>query len=215
MNSIRKYKDLIANLPVELQSSTINKKIWRRVEYKEKSTIENEIFGDEDSIEISRNDIFKEKDFRKKIIMTLMWGYPTGGRGNNIQNLLKEFNAIVDCLTSIYQRDLTNDEAEEIITKLDSINSLGISTWTKFLYFFEVSIASNKCQIFDLKIVASLNKKQFDDFEQKAWKQDIKHYLEYNEVVNNIARNLSLSPDRIELFLFLFNLGFMFENKKE
>lgn len=212
MSRISEYKDLISNLPVEQQSSTIKKEIWKRIEYEGKSEIERKIFGNKDFIEISRNDIFAETNIRKKIIMILMWGYPTGGRGNNIQNLLMNINNIIDILKSINKKNLIEAEAREIINKLNSIIGLGMSTWTKFLYFFDVSIGSNKCQIFDLKIVASLNKKQFDEFEQKTWKQDIAFYLEYNKMLNEIAKTLEVSPDRIELFLFLFNLGFMFEN---
>lgn len=214
MSSISEYKDLISNLPVEQQSSTIKKEIWKRIEYKRKAEIERDIFGNEDSIEISRKDIFAETDITKKIIMILMWGYPTGGRGNNIQNLLKKINDIIDILKSINKKNLTMSEARENIKTLNRITGLGMSTWTKFLYFFDVSIDSNKCQIFDLKIVASLKKKQFDEFEQKIWKQDITFYLEYNKMLNEIAKTLEVSPDRIELFLFLFNLGFMFENKR-
>lgn len=214
MSSISEYKDLISNLPVEQQSSTIKKKIWKRIEYKRKAEIERDIFGNEDYIEISRKDIFAETDITKKIIMILMWGYPTGGRGNNIQNLLEKINDIIDILKSINKKNLTMSEARENIKTLNRITGLGMSTWTKFLYFFDVSIDSNKCQIFDLKIVASLNKKQFDEFEQKTWKQDITFYLEYNKMLNEIAKTLEVSPDRIELFLFLFNLGFMFENKR-
>ena len=215
MSSISEYKDLISNLPVEQQSSTIKKEIWKRIEYKRKAEIERDIFGNEDSIEISRKDIFAETDITKKIIMILMWGYPTGGRGNNIQNLLEKINDIIDILKSINKKNLIEAEARKEIENLNSITGLGMSTWTKFLYFFDVSIGSNKCQIFDLKIVASLKKKQFDEFEQKTWKQDITFYLEYNKMLNEIAKTLEVSPDRIELFLFLFNLGFMFENKKE
>lgn len=214
MDSIEKYKNLIVNLPVELNSAKISKEIWKRVEYEDKSTIENLIFGNDEFVEISREKIFEEKDnIKKKIIMILMWGYPTGGRGNNIQTFLKEFNTIINILTSIYQKKLSYDEGIEIMNELNRIKGLGISTWTKLLYFFEVSIDSNRCQIFDLKIVASLNKQQFNDFEQISWKQDIEHYLKYNEVVEKIARDLSVThPDKIELFLFIFNLGFLFKN---
>lgn len=215
MSSISEYKDLISNLPVEQQSSTIKKEIWKRIEYKRKAEIERDIFGNEDSIEISRKDIFAETDITKKIIMILMWGYPTGGRGNNIQNLLEKINVIIDILKSINKNNLKEAEARKEIENLNSITGLGMSTWTKFLYFFDVSIDSNKCQIFDLKIIASLNKKQFDEFEQKIWKQNIDYYFDYNKMLNKIATTLKVFPDRIELFLFLFNLGFMFGNKKE
>ena len=215
MSSISEYKDLISNLPVEQQSSTIKKEIWKRIEYKRKAEIERDIFGNEDSIEISRKDIFAETDITKKIIMILMWGYPTGGRGNNIQNLLEKINDIIDILKSINKKNLIEAEARKEIENLNSITGLGMSTWTKFLYFFDVSIDSNKCQIFDLKIIASLNKKQFDEFEQKIWKQNIDYYFNYNKMLNKIATTLKVFPDRIELFLFLFNLGFMFGNKKE
>lgn len=211
MRYIKEYKKLLESLPIENQSSTISKTVWKRVSYKNKQMFEKSIFGDEPIIEISRNDIFEEQDLRKKIFLILIWGYPTAGRGNNIQNLLENIDDICSILEGIWKKDISKEDAETVISRFNKIKGLGISTWSKFLYFFEVSIDSNKCQIFDQKIVVSLNKRQFQEIEDKKWTQSKKCYYEYLEAVNSMAKSTKVSPDRIELFFFLFNLEYKFE----
>ena len=86
MGSIMDYRDLIQLIPVNDQSSVIKKDIWEKFSYKDK--FKKAIFGNKDKAELSRADVFSESNVEKKIIMILMWGYPTGGRGNNIKNIL-------------------------------------------------------------------------------------------------------------------------------
>ena len=80
MQSMLKYKELINSIPAYNQSAKIKLKFWARFSYQDKSRIEKAIFGNIDEVEISRVDIFSEVDTKTKIIMVLMWGYPTGGR---------------------------------------------------------------------------------------------------------------------------------------
>lgn len=46
----------------------------------------NEVFRGEDTITLNRYDLMKSGhyDLKSFIVKTLMWGYPTKGRGNNI-----------------------------------------------------------------------------------------------------------------------------------
>ena len=89
MNKIINYAKLIKELPINEQSTRIKKVVWERIVYREKEEIEKLIFSNNTEIELSRKEIKNEKDIKKKLIMILMWGYPTGGRGNNIQNVLR------------------------------------------------------------------------------------------------------------------------------
>ena len=69
-----------------------------------------------------------------------MWGYPSGGRGKNIQKVLDKFERLKKILKKI-QKDNQIDQAQAdlYISELDAIDGLGMSTWSKFLYFFKVS----------------------------------------------------------------------------
>lgn len=207
--SIQYYKQLIQSLPVKNQSSHIKKKSWARISYREKTKIEKVIFS-KDDIEISRQDIFDESNTDFKIIKTLLWGYPTGGRNDNIKRTLESFILLQKILSKTENKNLSISEANSLLNELDNIEGLGPSTWSKLLYFFNISFCNQKCQIFDLKIVDSLNKKQFCEFEEYNWKQDKQNYFKYISLLSDLANKLDASPDQIENFLFFYNLNYKF-----
>ena len=168
MTSIDEYRDLIKMIPVNEQASIIKKIVWNKESYDE--NIMKSIFGDNEIVELSRKDVCSEPNIKKKIIMVLMWGYPNGGRGNNINNVMKQLEQLCDLLRSVNGKNLTKEQAGKLLLELENIRGLGISTWSKLLYFFNVSIDTNRCQIFDQKIVDSLNKKQFQQLGNEEWK---------------------------------------------
>lgn len=211
MNKISNYYKLIKELPINEQSTRIKKNVWERIKYKDKDKIEESIFLDFSEIELSRFCVKKETDIRKKIVMVLMWGYPTGGRGNNIQNVLVNLDELVNIFTNYNKKNLNLKDFENLISSFSRISGLGISTWTKFLYFFEISVENIKCEIFDLKIVESLNKKQFVELKDKHWIQDFSNYMEYINLIDEISNKINVQPDQVELFLFYFNLYYKFE----
>lgn len=205
--SITKYKKLISVLPVEKQSTLIKKIVWQRKTYKDKNKLENKLFSN-DTVELTREDVLSEKNKTLKIVKILMWGYPTGGRGNNIQNILLKLDFLKTLLCKIEGKNITSKIANNIFETFSNIKGLGMSTWSKFLYFFNVSIDSKKCQIFDIKIKDSLNHKQFLELQDKTWKQNTSDYIEYISLLDDLSKKMKVRPDQIELFLFTYNLNF-------
>ncbi len=210
MKSLDHYRDLIAMLPVHSQSTVIKRKTWDRFQYKDKQKIVDGIFGSKNTVELSRSDVCSETDIGKKLVMVLMWGYPTGGRGTSIDSILKEIDKLSQMLSSEDNRNLTKTQADCLITQFNEIHGLGISTWSKFLHFFDFSIDSKKCQIFDLKIVDSLNKKQFCQLSTQIWRHNIRHYYQYIELIDKLAKDLDVLPEQVELFLFYYNYCYKF-----
>ena len=212
MNKISKYAQLIKELPIDEQSVTIKKDVWKKIAYKGKDSIEALIFSNSSEIELSRLCIKNEIAIRKKIVMILMWGYPTGGRRNHIQNVLLNLDKLVNIFSDYNNKSLTLKEFENLVSTFNSITGLGISTWTKFLYFFEISVERCKCEIFDLKIVKSLKKRQFVELPDKDWVHNASNYLEYIHLIDEVSSKIKVRPDQIELFLFYFNLHYKFDN---
>ncbi len=212
MRNIKDYCDLIKVIPVNNQSGRVKKDVWSKFSYND--DIKNAIFENNEVIEISRADVLFEKSIAKKIVMALMWGYPSGGRGNNIKRILDNtdnINSLSEILSKNNGANLTKNEASVLIKELDNIKGMGISTWSKLLYFFNVSIESKKCQIYDMKIVESLNKKQFRELdEQNQWEQDVNHYYKYIELVDNLASSMGVLPEQVEVFLFYYNHDYKF-----
>lgn len=210
MKSIIAYIDLIKTIPVQNQSTRVHRDVWKKFFYGGRQKIEDEIFGNNTSVELSRKEVHEEKNIAKKIFMVLMWGYPTGGRGNNIKNTLKEIDRLGKILSEVAGKDLTKNEAAKLFVEFNSIHGLGISTWSKLLYFFDVSLDSKKCQIFDIKIVDSLNKRQFSEAGSNKWIQDNNHYYQYIELLDSLSKKMKVRPDQLELFFFYYNLEYKF-----
>lgn len=129
--------------------------------------------------------------------------------------------------------NLTKKELEELIEKMDKVNGLGESIWTKFLYFFEIKVeipehGFQRCQIFDAKIKDSLNASQFNELEEfnkkngiSMWKQDDKgkeknNYFKFMELLSALSDEIGFDKDderkldKLENFLFHYNLDFKF-----
>ena len=146
MESILKYKVLISELPVLKQKSVAQSRIWVKdnsdtgILSKEHSFLIKDLINSAERIEISRKNIFDETNITKKIIEIFIWGYPTGGRGKNIESCIKQINVLESMCRFISNKNLKLEEYYEVIKEFRSVKGLGVSTWTKFMYFFETKI---------------------------------------------------------------------------
>ena len=216
--NISDYKNLIDNMPVEGHAFTIKKKNWERFF---KLTEIKEVF-DKDEIIISRKDLFKlakdQKKTKEFIVKVLMWGYPTGGRGNNMKNLLQEksYKALVDFIDDNEIRN-SNNQVENIKNKIKELKKnggkgLGISTISKLLYFLKVKIAGKLSVILDQRIIDVLNKAEFKDFEElkdikmtSSISKYIDNYYQFLEKIASVNKDLAIKDvGKIEMFLFIF-----------
>lgn len=207
------YKSFIELFPTGNSGYKVKKQIWETT--LDKATL-NEIFSEEPYIELTKDNIRKEKNLKMFIIKTLMWGYPTKGRGNNIDNLLleSEFIKLLSILEK-YKKDkkISFNQLIEDYKKY-KIKGLGISTLSKFLHLLEIKINGFEAIILDDRIISILNENDFEelsDFKNninrdsalKLETQNI-NYLKYLEVINNTAKNLDTKAENIEMFLFFF-----------
>jgi|WetSurMetagenome_2_1015567.scaffolds.fasta_scaffold267617_2 hypothetical protein len=225
MVKITEYEELLWNIPVEKQAFVTKRETWEKrlkiLDNKNacKKIIQN-LFGDRSEIEITRGEILEaDDDTSEKLVKILLWGYPSGGRGENIQELFKNIKNIEKTLDDI--RDLqkkkgflTEDDYKLTVKEFEKINCLGISTWTKFLYFFNIKIEEYPCVIFDRQICNSLNRNQIEEFSDikdiKHTEDDYVRYLQYVSKCTHVFKSRKISQDKIELFLFYFNNHFKF-----
>lgn len=210
MSDIKTYRNLIKEIPIKKQSMRAKKSVWHTRLGHSLFKVVEPVFS-KDEITITRGEILKEESNRIKIVKTLVWGYPEGGRGSNVKSVLENLEVLRDKLSKYKGKNLTETKAKELISDLKKVDKLGPSTWSKLLYFFEVSINSHRCQIFDKRVEQSLNESQFRDFkkEKGKWNQKrVDDFFKYIEKLNELSRNLRVDPDQIENFLFYYNLYF-------
>ncbi len=201
---ISDFKDLIGSLPYKNQSFDIQKKNWKVASQQH---IIDEIFSGHDAITISRHELFNAgADIRKFIVMTLMWGYPTKGRGNNIEKMLVEeqFDHLTEVLENFRENDIPLLELEKVIK---SVQGLGLSTLSKFIYFLKTKVEGQRALILDLQIIEAINTGRFEELlllKGATYQNAIRKYLDYLETLNQLAVSFSAEPDQLEMFLFTF-----------
>jgi|TARA_B110000914_G_scaffold109361_1_gene95800 hypothetical protein len=215
MEKIKGYIELIKKLSEGDHIIFIKRKNWIKRFPELKSDI-IEWYKD-DTIEISRGELFElteNKVTEEFVIKVLMWGYPTGGRGNNIKELLKRQNRkdIVTLLNKYKEKPFI--KTEELKDGLE-IKGLGLSTMSKFLYFLEIKIDNehNRSVILDQIIIDVVNSELFTDF--KDLKKITSYnaptlYVKYLKKMKEIADDLEdCEVGQLEMFLFIFGNKFM------
>lgn len=208
---IEDYKTLISALPVGQQCFTTKLSTWRKAETEILwlKSLNEKLFGNQETLTICRNDIFNSNcAIEELIIKTLYWGYSAGMRGNHFIDI----SSNIDQISSIFQNlinksNLTSSDLNELIINLKHIPGLGLSTYSKILYFMGIKFDGSPCLILDQRIIDVFNKKTFDEYSELTkignYNKE-RNYLKYITVTNKLADLLHTKGENIEQFLFLF-----------
>ncbi len=190
------YRNLIQNLPVRQQCFTTKRTTWENYDKL------LELFGNEETLTISRNDIFETDNLEDRIIKTIFWGYPRGMQGNNFRNILNNINDIINVINNI-----NDHEPNDLNDLIKNINGVGISTFSKLLYFSGLTFNNNPCLILDSRLIEIFRNGTFIEYNPLQginYNNASVRYLEYIELTNQIANRLKTNGENIEQFLFLF-----------
>lgn len=204
---LNQFSELINVLPFLNQSFDVKRDNWKTEDQKE--LIDN-VFRDKTKITLNRYDLFSSSwNTREFIIKTLMWGYPTKGRGNNINTLLREenFKKLEITLKDYIEKEIT---LEKFINDTENISGIGLSTMSKFAYFLKTKINGKSAIIFDQQIIDVIKAQKFDELinlKNINYSNSLKNYFNYLEVMNNLADKLKLQVDQLEYFIFIFGKG--------
>lgn len=204
---ITEFQNFIREFPYKNQSFDIKRRNWG---IENQNPYIDKIFNGKEMITINRSDLMNSdlciKDF---IFMTLMWGYPTKGRGRNIEILLKEDN--LEKLIEILERYKAKEISIEQLRKdTKSIHGLGFSTITKFAYFLNTTVNGYKTVILDNRIEEAINSKRFEEFngfENLTILSVARNYCKYLDTIAELSSQMNVEPDQIEMFLFSFGRG--------
>jgi hypothetical protein len=207
------YKQLIQNLPVRQQSFTAKRdnKKWLEAEknFKWFKTLNDNYFTNE-QLQISRQDIFDITNSPKeKILKTIFWGYPNGMQGGHksFAGILSKIDRLVEILSDLQDsNDLKFEDLKKAQNSFKPINGLGLSTYSKLLYFFDVKINNIPCLIIDKRLLDVFQSNTFADFTSlsKIKGDNEKKYFDCLTIINSAAERLETKGENIEQFLFLF-----------
>jgi len=209
-----KYRKLITNMPLGEHACYAKRDLWRKYEKKDSQLLwvldeySNEN-GGKKLVVISRGDLFKlgkmtktKKNMRRLIYATFLWGFPNGGRGW-IKKIIKNIKPIVNLLQN---PPVKESEWKSFKDKADKIHGLGVATVTKLLYFMGSRIDGNQALILDSKVISVFERHVFPDFEHSGITVStaLTKYSDCLKVMNKVARDINVTPDKLEMFLFAF-----------
>lgn len=222
---IAEFRELIANLPASRQAFRSRRTTWeadfqnldfqnREVPIEARNAF-NEIFGDNEDVFISRDDlrlIAQEGNLAKLVIASIFWGYPRGMFGHHFSNILQRLNFIVDHLPAVSTQDWNihwNAVAD--------IEGLGLSTYSKILYFYSAKVGANNgngekfnALILDSRIIDVVRNRVFDELNACNQLQGLSyynaphHYVSYLSCVDKLSKKYEVPAENIELFLFQY-----------
>lgn len=216
---IKSFVSLIKSMPVQEHSVISKESTWRKHLSRgdEVSGALEEIFADsklqgnkEGTLEISRNDLFrlkKEGINYKFIIAVIIWGYERGMRGNHFESISDNIEELAGLLNQA-STGVVNNWVKHLRDAM-KIKGLGMSTYTKFLYFIDAKLESRPALILDLKVISILEKGVFSELFgiKKVRYGNVDNYLKYLRCIDDLAKQLSVSHGALEMFLFTFALN--------
>lgn len=156
MMQLSEFSGLIENMPVSLQAFTSKRATWS-------SCLNSDdragnalrlIFGTKEEVTLSRSDLRSlagKTDLAEFVMATLIWGYPSGMRGNHVRNMAMHITPLTDLLAEARTGPVAR--WDEHYAKVAPITGLGLSTYTKLLAFLSVRIGTYKSLILDDRIV--------------------------------------------------------------
>ena len=204
---ISDFKKFIREIPFEYQSFDIKYDHWKDVGKRE---IIESIFSYKNKngiITISRNDLFQSsKNLREFVIKVLMWGYPTKGRGRNIENFLNKenFDGFISKFQEVEKKEnITMSDINELLI----YKGLKLSSLSKILYFKRIIIENFPAMILDQKVINAISSgkfcdSEFEQFKGLKYENSVNYYVKYLKFLNELAQQIGTEADRIELFLF-------------
>lgn len=204
------YTELIKQMPYKDQAFETRRATWQP--FSQRKPFEQfyeDVFANSDSVTISRRDIFfkAESDPQRAIFLTILWGYPKGfTRPNNMTQSFKLFLNQVEYLEGELSARKSID-ANEIECILKKCKGVGLSTLSKLLYFFDITVDGYRSLIMDSKIISVLKNRKFMELSPLSGIREHNkghYYPDYLKLCTELSKKYGYKPDQLELFLFMF-----------
>lgn len=209
-HTLREFQDTIRHMPLMQQACISKRTTWERFapHNRELRQILNGPGNDENAM-ICREELFelgRNGPSAKFLYATYIWGYPNGGRGR-CARIIEHKRRILRLLQTIHGNAAQMDWPA-ICSVVTGIPGLGVSTFTKLLYFMRITVCGKPALILDNKIIEVFKRGVFpEEFGHLAgvrYDNAMQNYPEYLSAMAEEAEELDVEPGKLEMFLFAF-----------
>jgi hypothetical protein len=200
------FSKLIPLLPVDEHAVRVKASNWE--DHFAASGLEDkfqEIFGTSKEVRLTRKDIRDQVDERRKCLEILLWGYPSGMRGNHHLDYLGN-------ITDIAKHATSEKAWPQYYAALNGLGSLGISTVTKLAYFFGRSFGGQMALILDNRLIGVVSRSGWDELRSLkglTYGNAVDKYFSYLKSLADAAQGIQgARPEQLEFFLFTLGDAF-------
>lgn len=145
----------------------------------------------------------------RPFLLTMIWGFADTGYGTHrTNNYLASADNLAKIKFAIDNINNYNPESlEQAFKALKKINGLGVSYITKILYFAtRAKGIDDYALIFDIRVASALVKltapSEIHKIINISPSSKFKDYKLYNDFIHNIAHEISVDAEQIEMYLF-------------
>ncbi|GAA0781088.1 MULTISPECIES: hypothetical protein [Pseudomonadati] len=203
------YATLIGQMPIDNHAIETKLSTWKKyeLEFPDVWELIESLFSSQQTLKLSRlelKDIAKSKDYKKLIVATILWGYSSGMRGNNFSKIVKNIDNIV-CLLDEAKNGVENWQSH--FSKVKKISGLGLSTYSKFVYFVGGKVEGSEPLILDVRVIDAINTGLYQEFNcvrNITYTNAPTIYPEYLKAAKLFSANSNCSAEQVEMFLFMF-----------
>jgi hypothetical protein len=209
------YQCLIAALPCEAQSAPTAHSTWNNQPACPRAILD--YFAGQRETVISREDVFavgadQPFDPSRFIAATILWGYPKGLRGQNLEKVASSYQNLQEHLRRLKEggNRIPNWKAhwKGTVGPPPRLPGINLSTYTKFLYFLRTTIHEYTALILDDVVIRVLRESKFKELESLSKlsreKASRGGYVDYLKVMSQQADRLNTDPGRVEMFVHMF-----------
>jgi hypothetical protein len=221
MKNVINYKSEILELNLDTEQNQINNNYsnvttyntstWKLLKSNLKSQVEHL-----ENKPINRNDVFEyyksyfsnnSKDASLPFLVTMLWGFGNNGYGAYRTNKYFETVENIQLINSAFE-DLKKHDICNAYSLLMQIKGLSISYVSKVLYFATKTLGiENYTLIFDIRVARALVEieagKEISSILNITPSDKYEDYVNYNNLIHRIAKELKAEADSLEMFLFL------------
>jgi hypothetical protein len=151
----------------------------------------------------------ERKNVIKPFLMSFIWGFANSGYGQyrtlkyiNSKENIAIFESALDHLSKKNASSM-----QQAFKKLGSIKGLGISYFTKILYFSTKALNYERyALIFDIRVAQSLlrltAKSEITNILNVTPSKKFNDYIIYNKLMHDLSIKYNLDAEKIEMYLF-------------
>jgi hypothetical protein len=205
------FRDCIAAMPVQYQAFTSKRSTWKQLEsHPEIGPAMSTLFSSGAEIRISRGDLLgyaTADDLTQFVFATIIWGYPRGMRGFNLQKLITGYTRLLPMLQAARDKGLDDWSSHFSSSR---IGGIGLSTYSKFLYFLRAKVHGFSALILDDRLIQVARKRYYAELSSLAQiggHNAASMYPAYLSCVHREAARLKVPSENLEMFLFEFGLN--------